>query len=59
MWKYDIKNKTLYSPDQIDKSKYYVNLLNKKYFVPQNTSCAFWIYDKKEFNNFIKTKYFL
>ena len=55
--RYDIKNKIFYSPDQIVKSKYYVNLLNKKYVVPQNTSCALWIYDKKEFNNFIKTKY--
>ena len=55
--RYDIKNKTFYSPDQVAKSKYYVNLLNKKYIVPQNTSCAFWIYDKKEFKSFIKTKY--
>ena len=55
--RYEIKNKTFYSDDQVAKSKYYVNLLNKKYIVPQNTSCAIWIYDKKEFKNFIKTKY--
>ena len=55
--RYDIKNKIFYSDDQVAKFKYYVNLLNKKYIVPQNTSCAFWIYDKKEFKNFIKTKY--
>ena len=55
--RYEIKNKTFYSDDQVAKSKYYVNLLNKKYIVPQNTSCTIWIYDKKEFKNFIKTKY--
>ena len=31
--RYDIKNKTFYSPDQVAKSKYYVNLLNKKYIL--------------------------
>lgn len=55
--RYEIKNKTLYSADQIKKSKYYVNLLNKKYIVPNNPYCGFWIYDKKEFKKFIKTKY--
>ena len=55
--RYEIKNKIFYSTDQVAKSKYYVNLLNKKYIVPHNPHCAFWIYDKKEFKNFIKTKY--
>ena len=55
--RYEIKNRILYSADQIAKSKYYVNLLNKKYIVPHNPHCAFWIYDKNEFKNFLKTKY--
>ena len=55
--RYEIKNKTFYSSDQVVKSKYYVRLLNRKYIVPHNPYCAFWIYDQKEFKNFIKTKY--
>ena len=55
--RYEIKNKTYYSDDQVAKSKYYVNLLNKKYIIPQNTSCGLWIYDKNEFKSFIKTKF--
>ncbi len=51
------KNKKLYSSDQIVKSKYFVNLNAKKYFIPDNPYCGFWIYDKKEFNKFIKTKW--
>ena len=44
--RYEIKNKVPYSADQVAKSKYYVELLNKKYIVPDNPHCAFWIYDK-------------
>ena len=55
--RYEIKNRILYSADQVSKSKYFVNLLNKKYIVPDNPHCAFWIYDKNEFNDFTKTKY--
>jgi len=55
--RFEIKNKTLYSADQVAKSKYYVNLSSKKYIVPGNPHCAFWIYDKMEFKKFIKTKY--
>ena len=51
------KNKKLYSSDQISKSAYYINLFNKKYFVVDNPYCAFWIYDKKEFNKFVDTKW--
>jgi len=55
--RYEINNKNYYSADQVAKSKYFVKLLNEKYIVPDNPHCAFWIYDTKEFNNFIKTKY--
>ena len=51
------KNKKLYSTDQISKSSNYVILSNVKYLVPKNPYCGFWIYDKKEFNKFIKTKW--
>ena len=54
--RYEIKNKIFYSADQVAKSKYYVNLSNKKYIVPDNPHSAFWIYDKSEFKEFIKTK---
>jgi len=53
----EIKNKIYYSSDQVAKSRYYVNLLDKKFIVPDNPHCAFWIYDKKEFNDFVNTKY--
>ena len=43
--KYEIKNRILYSADQVSKSKYFVNLLNKRYIVPDNPHCAFWRYD--------------
>ena len=51
------KNKKLYSTDQVEKSRYSINLSNKKYVVLANSNCSFWIYDKDEFNKFIKTKY--
>ncbi len=51
------KNKKLYSTDQVEPSNYYVELQNKKYLVLANSNCSFWIYDKYEFKEFIKTKY--
>jgi len=55
--RYEIKNKILYSADQVTKSKFYVDLLEQKYIVPDNPHSAFWIYDKNEFREFIKTKF--
>ena len=52
------KDKNLYSTDQVEQSSKYLNLSKKKYLVLANSYCAFWIYDKKEFNNFIKTKFY-
>ena len=52
------KDKNFYSTDQIEQSSKYLNLSNKKYLVLANSNCSFWIYDKKEFNDFIKTKFY-
>ena len=52
------KDKALYTADQIEKSKYFVKILSKKYLVISNPHCPVWIYDKKEFNEFIKTKFY-
>ena len=52
------KDKNLYSTDQVEQSSKYLNLSKKKYLVLANSYCAFWIYDKKEFNDFIKTKFY-
>ncbi len=52
------KTKTLYSADQVKKSKFYTLIENKKYIILDNPHYAFWIFDKKEFNEFVKTKYF-
>lgn len=51
------KDSLLYSTDQISKIKYYINLNNKKFVKLENSNCSFWIYDKKEFKKFIKTKF--
>ncbi len=51
------KNKKLYSTDQVEKSQYYVHLSKTKYLVLANSNSSFWIYDKDEFSEFIKTKY--
>jgi len=51
------KNKKLYSTDQVEKSQYYVDLSKKKYVILANSNSSFWIYDKDEFSEFIKTKY--
>ena len=52
------KGKILYSADQITQSNQFVELGNKKFIVIKSPHCSFWIYDKNEFNNFTKTKYF-
>ena len=51
------KDKLLYSTDQISKTKYFIKFDNKKFAKLENSNCSFWIYDKKEFKKFIKTKY--
>lgn len=52
------KNKDLYAIDQIKKLKFYKTIDKNKFIVIENPYCAFWIYDKKEFNKFVKTKYY-
>ena len=54
----ETKNKTLYSADQVEQSNQWLKLESKKFLVIKNPHCSFWIYDKKEFNDFTKTKYF-
>ena len=51
------KNKKLYSTDQIEKANYFVKIMKKKFFVLKNPFYGFWIYDKNEFNKFVKTKW--
>ncbi len=52
------KDKLMYTADQVSKSKFFVEINFKKYLVISNPHCAFWIYDKNEFNEFIKTKFY-
>jgi hypothetical protein len=52
------KDNELYSPDHIKKSRYIINQGQIKFIIPSSSHCSFWIYDKKEFNKFTKTKYF-
>ena len=52
------KDKNFYSTDQVEQSSKYLNLSKKKYLVLANSNCSFWMYDKKEFNDFIKTKFY-
>lgn len=54
--KSDLDN-TLWSPDQFEKSNEYIILNKKKFLVLKNPYCAMWIYDKAEFSNFIKSKF--
>lgn len=51
------KNNSLYSSDQIRRIKYYASLNGKNFGKLENTYCSFWIYDKNEFKEFIKTRY--
>lgn len=51
------KDKNLYLTDQISKLKYYVKLNNEKFIKLNNPNSSFWIFDKDEFNNFVKSKY--
>ena len=47
-----------YSIHIIKKLKNYVTLNNQKYLVNDwDNYCCFWLYDKKQFNSFIKTKW--
>ncbi len=52
------KDKLMYTADQVSKSKFFVEINSKKYLVISNPHCAFWIYDKNEFNEFVKTKFY-
>ena len=52
------KDKNYYSTDQIEQSSKFLNIAKKKYLVLANSNCSFWIYDKKEFGDFIKTKFY-
>ncbi len=51
------KNKKLYSTDQVETSKFYVDLSKNKYICLANSNCSFWIYDKNEFKKFIVSKF--
>ena len=52
-----LKNKKFYSTDQIKKIKFYLKIRNILFAKLESGYCAFWIYDKQEFSNFIKSKY--
>lgn len=51
------KNKKLYSTDQIKKIKFYLKIKKILFAKLESSYCALWIYDKQEFANFIKSKY--
>ena len=51
------KNK-FYAIDHVSKSEYKTKINEKNFLVSNYPHCALWIFDKKEFNEFIKTKYF-
>jgi hypothetical protein len=51
------KSNLLYSTDQVNRIKYYVDLCKIKFAKLENSNCSLWIYDKDEFKKFIKTKY--
>ena len=53
----DFKDNKLYCSDQIKRIKYYVKIKNYTFAKLENPNCSIWIYDKKEFKKFIKTKY--
>ncbi len=53
-----IKSKILFSSDLTRKIDSYISIKKIKFAVNNiNPYCAFWIYDKDEFNKFIQTKY--
>ena len=52
------KNRKLFSTDLIKQIKFQMLINNIKFAVNNvNNYCAFWIYDKKELNKFIKTNF--
>ena len=53
----NLKNKKLYSTDQIKKIKFYLKIKNILFAKLESSYCALWIYDKDEFSKFIKSKY--
>ena len=52
------KNNKTYLTDINKKLSYFCNINGSRFLINDiNPYCAFWIYDKKEFNNFVKNKY--
>ena len=52
------KRNKYYSTDLTAQLEKYIEIGKDKYIVNDvNNYCAFWIYDQKEFNNFVQTKY--
>jgi len=47
----------LWSVDQLSELNRYTIIKNKKYIIVNNPYFAMWIYDKKEFNKFTKSKF--
>lgn len=52
-----LKNKKLYSTDQIKKIKFYLKIKNILFAKLESSYCGLWIYDRDEFSKFIKSKY--
>ena len=52
------KNNHLFAIDQIKKFSFFKKINNKRFAIVENPYCAMWIYEKKEFKKFIKSKYF-
>jgi hypothetical protein len=51
------KSNLLYSTDQVNRIKYYVDLCKIKFAKLENSNCSLWIYDKDEFKNQILSKF--
>jgi len=49
--------KNLLCSDQIKNVTHHTFINEKKFFILNNPYCGFWIYDRNEFLNFTKTKY--
>jgi len=55
----EVENNTEYLTDIWEKFDTTINLNEKKYCVNnKNSYCAFWIYNKNEFNKFVNSKYY-
>ncbi len=50
-------DKSLWTTDQFEQLNEYIVIENKKFVVLKNPYFAMWIYDKKEFKNFVNSKY--